>query len=117
MDTEHKIYLLFGKKMTGRITADELRQLADLIAKNPHLQYSTELLHDVWYQRKERSAHLSEEDFLRLWNRINQQQMKHDHRVSFIVRIAALKKHILHWITGNRKAAGPQARRHEYRIR
>lgn len=100
MNTEHKIYLLFGKKMAGRITAQELQQLHNLIARNPHLHYSLELLHDVWNQRPPNAHPSTANQFQAMNNERQQQPVAAKTRMSFSLRIVTKVKHCMQWIAG-----------------
>ena len=98
MNTEHKIYLLFGKKMAGHITAQELQQLQDLIARNPQLHYSLELLHDVWNQRP---PHTSAANHLQPTSNERYQPPAADKtHMKISLRIVTKVKHCIQWIVG-----------------
>lgn len=100
MQTEHKIYLLFGKKMAGHISEKELRQLHGLIANNPQLDYSLELLHRVWYQKPIAPIRIPEEKYQQLLKRIRAQQ----HQPAFIHRLRRFQHHITQWFNNIVKA-------------
>ncbi|MFT3682242.1 MAG: FecR family protein [Ferruginibacter sp.] len=47
-DTSELIWMLMARKLSGEATPAELEELADLLRANPELNYSREIMHDIW---------------------------------------------------------------------
>jgi len=48
MDTSEKIWILMARKLSGEATLEELSELDQLLRQDPHINYSKEILHDLW---------------------------------------------------------------------
>lgn len=46
--TENRYWNLFAKKLSGEATAEEIRELENLIKANPDLVYSAEIIENLW---------------------------------------------------------------------
>ena len=48
MDSSEQIWILMARKLSGEASPEELSELDRLVRLDPHINYSKEILHDLW---------------------------------------------------------------------
>jgi transmembrane sensor len=73
MGNELKVHIwnLIAKKLAGEAGSDELRELEELLRKNPELHYPIQTVADLWEHTSPSDKHLAEEAFSRHLDRID----------------------------------------------
>lgn len=67
---EDRIWELVSRKLSGEATNDELLELDKLLRGNPHINYSKEILHDLWENNPEHDSHYAENKYRELVSQI-----------------------------------------------
>jgi transmembrane sensor len=68
-NTEH-IWILMARKLSGEASQEELQELDQLLRQDPHVNYSKEILHDIWRMQPDYDSQYAENKYKNLVQQI-----------------------------------------------
>jgi ferric-dicitrate binding protein FerR (iron transport regulator) len=90
--SQEKFWVLFSKKLSGEASAEELKDLENLIQQHPEWQYSIQNLEDLWKHQPSRDFMHEEDAYLLHLHRMNELNISFGDKETIIPQIAAERK-------------------------